>query len=138
MTQPLISLKIYYKIILAQLVFVVYLLSTRILVNNLKDKHIRKIFTKLFVSIALLVIYSCMILSNITLIGLNADGLRLLIAGIFITVLIVRMIQNWQQASYILRSIFEDKALSKKILNYSGLKITNFGQKDLDPSRWMM
>ncbi len=124
MTQPLISLETYYKTLLPQVTFIVYLSSMKILANNLKGKlkgiQIDKILSRIFVSILLLVVYLNVVLLDIAVLGAR-DELRLVIAAIFLAVLIVRIVQNWQQASYILRSIFEDKALSKKILNYSGL-----------------
>jgi hypothetical protein len=125
MAQPLISIEIFYKILLPQLVFIMYLVSMRILANNLKDKlkdkPINKVFRNLFVIIILFIVYINIALSNIAITRHNTDILGLLIAAIFITVLIVRIVQNWQQANYIFKIIFEDKVLSKKILNYTGL-----------------
>ncbi|MCL4479374.1 MAG: hypothetical protein M1381_09800 [Deltaproteobacteria bacterium] len=96
----------------------------KILANNLKGKlkgiQIDKILTRIFVSILLLVVYLNVALLDIAVLGAR-DELRLVIAAIFLAVLIVRMIQNWQQANYILKSISENKVLSKKILNYMGL-----------------
>ena len=126
MIQPFITLETYYKTLLPQVTFMVYLVSMRILVNDLQKKlritQIEKIVTRIFISILLFVVYLNVVLLDVAVLGAK-DDLRFVIAAIFLTVLIVKIAQNWEQASYIFQSILEDKELSRKILNYTGLWI---------------
>ena len=127
MTQPLISSESFYKYLLFQLAFIMYLVSIRLFVNPLKDKVtdklLKKRFANHFKSIILIILYIDLAYSiNITT-KLATDVLWFLIAAIYLVFIIVKVAQDWQQVMSVLKIIFENKVLTKKILNYSGLWI---------------